>query len=83
MTFLLRFLPPCREVTEAVARGEMDDAPLLRRLAVSLHLALCGLCARYARQLRLLGQAARLRASRLDIARVEALQNRILARLLA
>lgn len=41
----------CREVTELLSKDEFRDAPMWTRLAVKAHLALCGHCTRFARQL--------------------------------
>lgn len=50
---------PCRWVSEKVARGDFDEASWLARALVRFHLALCGHCAAFARQLRVIGEALR------------------------
>ena len=52
-------MPSCREVTEAVASGRLEGAPVRRRLALWMHLLVCSPCRRYERQIRALGRAAR------------------------
>lgn len=49
----------CKEVTTLIARGELTQAPLARRLAVRLHLALCRHCRAFQRQLDAISRAAR------------------------
>jgi len=49
----------CKEVAELVAGDAWRDPPLLRRLAVLAHLAMCRHCRAYVRQLRQMGDAAR------------------------
>jgi hypothetical protein len=49
----------CREVSRLVASGEIDRAGWLRRLELRLHLMMCRHCRNYARQVRLIGTAAR------------------------
>ncbi len=54
----------CRDVSMLVSTGQLADAPLARRLAVWLHLAMCRPCWRFRRQLEALGRAARRSAGR-------------------
>jgi hypothetical protein len=49
----------CKEVTRAIAGDELATADWRRRLSVRLHLLVCRHCRRYARQLRIIGEAAR------------------------
>lgn len=49
-------MPTCRQVALEVSTGSVEDAPLLRRLQVHLHLLMCRSCRSYARQLRRLGR---------------------------
>ena len=51
-------MPTCREVSRAVAAGEVEVAGVWRRIGIRLHLLLCRHCRRYAAQLRALGEAA-------------------------
>lgn len=69
----------CKEATTAIASGELDRAGLGRRLSVWLHLAICGYCRCYARQIRKLGDAARRLLAREagDGAALEALEERL------
>ncbi|NQT11964.1 MAG: zf-HC2 domain-containing protein [Planctomycetes bacterium] len=49
----------CREVSKLVSESLERELPLRQRLQVWLHLAMCRMCAGFARQLRLLRRAAR------------------------
>lgn len=49
----------CRDVSTLIARGEFTPAPLMRRLAVRLHLAFCRHCRAFQRQLDAMSRAAR------------------------
>lgn len=49
----------CREVATALMSDELRVLPWRRRIAIRLHLALCGACSRLARQLAGLRAAAR------------------------
>jgi hypothetical protein len=48
----------CREISELVSQSMERDLPWRRRMQVWIHLAMCRLCAGFARQLRLLRRAA-------------------------
>ncbi len=52
-------MPNCREVTRLVSEGLDRDLPFLSRLALRLHLLMCGGCRRFARQMRLLHETVR------------------------
>jgi len=54
----------CREVSTLIARGELTQAPLARRLAVRLHLAFCRHCRAFQRQLDAISLAARTATAR-------------------
>ena len=49
----------CREVVALVGSGEWREAPLSRRLAFAMHLAMCRHCRGYTLSLRRIGRAAR------------------------
>ena len=49
----------CKEVTQLVASGEIDQAAWPKRLELRLHLLMCRYCRLYAAQLRKLGDLAR------------------------
>ena len=77
-----RFMPPCREVTDRLAEGELENVSWRTRLLIAVHLSLCAHCSRFARQLELIGKALRERWSHQPIPeRLEALKRRIMARL--
>ncbi len=71
-------LPSCREVTQTLAEAD-KDLSWPRRLLFKLHMGMCDHCARFAKQLRLLGNV--IRARRPDAASVEALQKKLRDRL--
>ncbi len=74
-------MPTCREIARLLASDELEDAGLVRKALVRLHLLMCDECGRYARELKGLGQAAReaLRQP-LDPERLVALERIILQR---
>ncbi len=49
----------CREVSELVSRSLDEPLPLMTRLQVAFHLAMCGMCRGFARQLRWLRDLVR------------------------
>ena len=55
----------CREVSKLVSESMERELPLRQRLQVWMHLAMCRLCAGFARQLRFLRRAARENPERL------------------
>lgn len=58
MRLLARVMPPCKEVAAWVSEGMDRRLPLSKRLSVRLHLWMCTLCRRYARQLYFLREGA-------------------------
>lgn len=52
----------CREVAEGIAGDRFANAGLLTRIELRIHLAMCKLCKRYARQMRALGEDTRCRS---------------------
>lgn len=48
----------CREVSKLVSESMERELPLRQRFRVWMHLAMCRMCAGFARQLRLLRRAA-------------------------
>ncbi len=78
----MMFLPNCKEMSERVSSGEFEDAGLLTRLFVRMHLTMCGHCRRYFRQIGLITRAVRGKAGRLvDRERLAGLKKRIIGRL--
>ena len=55
----------CKDVTRLWATEEIRRAPLMRKLAVRIHLLMCRHCRRYLRELAAIGAAARSLANRL------------------
>ena len=50
----------CKEVSTLVSMGDVESAPMARRMAVWLHLAMCRHCRAFRHQIALIGRAARL-----------------------
>ncbi|MBC7350764.1 MAG: hypothetical protein H5U08_00245 [Thermogutta sp.] len=55
----------CREISQLVSEAMDRKLPLRQRWAVWMHLMMCGLCAGFARDLRLLRRALRSHPERL------------------
>ncbi|GAB6164040.1 hypothetical protein JCM19992_00400 [Thermostilla marina] len=53
----------CREVSELVSRSLDEPLPLITRMRVAFHLAMCGMCRGFARQLRWLRKLVRREAA--------------------
>jgi len=49
----------CRDVSTLISTSGVEDAPLMRRMGVFLHLAMCRYCRAFRRQLAAMGRAAR------------------------
>ena len=49
----------CHDVSTLVATGGLMEAPLMRRLSVRLHLAMCDHCRTFRRQIEVIARAAR------------------------
>jgi predicted anti-sigma-YlaC factor YlaD len=49
----------CKDVSTLVSTGSLPDAPLVRRLGVHLHLAMCRHCRAFRRQVKAIARAAR------------------------
>ena len=49
----------CKEVSRAIAADEQTSADWRQRLSIKLHLLMCRHCRRYARQIQVIGDAAR------------------------
>jgi len=71
----------CKEVSTLVSMEQLDGAPRVRRMAVWLHLMMCRHCRAFRRQLRRIGEVARLIASEIEREPAAAFENRILGRL--
>ena len=71
----------CKEVSTLVSMEQVDEAPLTRRMGVSLHLMMCRHCRRFRRQLLRLGRVARLIAGDFEREPTAGFEGRILDRL--
>ena len=49
----------CHDVSMLVSTGGLSDAPLVRRLGVRMHLAMCRHCRAFRRQIEAIARAAR------------------------
>jgi hypothetical protein len=74
-------MPTCREVTRLLASDQLEGTALAKRILTRLHLRMCSDCARYAKELKVLGEVVReaLR-SPLDQSRLAALERAVLER---
>lgn len=54
MRLMVRVMPSCKDISEMISQGMDRNLPLSKRLAIRLHVSMCGLCRRYEKQLRLL-----------------------------
>ncbi len=50
----------CKEVSTLVSMGKVASAPMAKRMAVWMHLAMCRHCRAFRRQMVLIGRASRL-----------------------
>lgn len=57
----MRLMLSCKDATRAVSEGLDHELPLVRRLSLRLHVAMCGFCRAYARQVRTLDALVRQR----------------------
>ncbi|TAK17215.1 MAG: zf-HC2 domain-containing protein [Acidobacteria bacterium] len=71
----------CREVSTLVSTGDVETAPLGRRMRVWLHIAMCRHCRRFRRQLEQLRQRARAAADEAAAAMPADLPERVLRQL--
>lgn len=49
----------CHDVSTLVSSGALSDAPLVRKLGVRMHLAMCRHCRAFRRQIEAIARAAR------------------------
>jgi hypothetical protein len=71
----------CKQVSTLLSTGALADAPLGRRLAVRMHLAMCRHCSAFKRWIHVLGEAARLASHADDAAAPAEFEARTLRRL--
>ncbi|MBI4054877.1 MAG: hypothetical protein HY402_01950 [Elusimicrobia bacterium] len=55
----MSWMPSCREIAELLSHDGLESQPFWRRWMAQIHLGMCALCKRYARQIRLIGEALR------------------------
>ncbi len=68
----------CKEVSTRVSMGEAANAPMVTRIGVWLHVAMCRHCRAFRRQMALIGRAARLVATAFEREPSTAFEGRIL-----
>ncbi len=66
VTFLARQFPPCKEVTRLVSESLDRDLSVPERLTLRVHVLMCVLCRRFARQVRFVRDALRRHSDRLE-----------------
>lgn len=75
--FLLKWLPPCREVTELLSEQRDRGLPLAGRVKIKLHLWTCRWCRQYVHHLDLIQEELRRRAGRTGTAAPPEVLNRL------
>lgn len=56
----------CKDVSTRISAGDLSGAPLARRLAVHVHLAMCRHCRAFRRQVQAVARAAGVAAAALN-----------------
>ena len=49
----------CKDVSTLISTGQLAEAPLLRRISVRVHLAMCRPCRAFLRQIQAVARSAR------------------------
>ena len=62
MRLMARVMPSCKDIAALVSQSLDQKPPLMKRLAIRLHVSMCSLCRRYEKQLRLLREGTGLYA---------------------
>ncbi|HVE12510.1 MAG TPA: hypothetical protein VNI01_03875 [Elusimicrobiota bacterium] len=52
-------LPSCKDVAQALSRGDFDEGSWLRRLRLRLHVFVCYVCRRYKAQIEFVNRGMR------------------------
>ncbi len=71
----------CSEIVRLISSDEYLTAGLLKKVQIRLHLAMCGICSKYVRQLRALTAAVRTIGVVVAASEVESVKSLILQRL--
>lgn len=71
----------CKDVSYRISTGDLAQAPLLERVAVWMHLAMCRNCRAFSRQLQAMARAARGRASEIEVEPPPSFEQKIVDRL--
>jgi predicted anti-sigma-YlaC factor YlaD len=56
----------CQEITEDIEKSNVQKLSIRERLAVRMHLRLCGSCRQYAKDSKILERLLRLRSKKID-----------------
>jgi len=59
MELMMKWMPSCREVSGLVAQDALSSVSGLKRLLIRMHLLMCSICGRFARQMKLVEKAFR------------------------
>jgi hypothetical protein len=57
MRLMVRVMPPCKDIAILISQSMDQRLPLTKRISIRLHVAMCSLCRRYEKQLRLLRES--------------------------
>ena len=68
----------CKEVSTLVSMGDVESAPLARRMGVWMHLAMCRHCRAFRREMALIGRVTRLVATAFEREPSGSFEDRIL-----
>lgn len=71
----------CKDVSYRLSTGDVAQAPLLERVAVWMHLAMCRNCRAFSRQLGAMARAARRRAGETEAEPPPSFEQQIVDRL--
>jgi predicted anti-sigma-YlaC factor YlaD len=71
----------CKEVSTRVSMGEVATAPMVTRMAVWMHLAMCRHCRAFRRQMAMIHRAARVVGTAFDREPSAGFESKILDRL--
>lgn len=54
MRVMARMTPSCKDISALISQSMDSRLPLRKRLAIRMHVAMCSLCRRYEKQLRMI-----------------------------
>ena len=71
----------CKEVSTLISTGQLADAPLVRRIGVRVHLAMCRRCRAFLRQIEAVARSARSAAAVVEAEPATEFESRMTERL--